>query len=275
MTSGVLLALGSALVWGSADFCGGRASLRRNAIQVMAVAAVSGVAALTATAVALGEPLVGGAAALWSMLAGLAGSFGLVCLYRGLALGHAATAAPTAAVVAAAIPAVFAAVTQGAPARIQGLGFALALAGIWLVARSSPGVPASRASIRLGLLAGLGFGGFLVLIALVDEGAVFVPLAIARATMLAAGLAVLAARGTPMPSVGDPLALTAGVLDAGGNVLYLLARQHVRIDVAAVLSSLYPVSTVVLAFVLSREPVTRMQWSGAVVCLVAVSLIAA
>lgn len=275
MTLGVLLALGSALVWGSGDFCGGRASLRRDSVQVMAVAAVSGVAVLIAAAAVFGEPFVDARGAAWATSAGLAGSFGLVCLYRGLALGHAATAAPTAAVAAAAIPALFTAATHGLPDRLQALGFALALGGIWLVARSAPEVAASRESIRLGLLAGLGFGGFLVLIAQVNEHAVFVPLAIARATMLAAGLAVLSARQTPWPGLKDPMALVAGVLDAGGNVLYLFARQHVRLDVAAVLSSLYPVATVMLARLVSDEPVTRMQWVGAVVCLLAVSLIAA
>ena len=71
------------------------------------------------------------------------------------------------------------------------------------------------------------------------------------------------------------MALLAGVLDAGGNVLYLLARQHVRLDVAAVLSSLYPVATVLLARVVSDEPVSPTQWAGAAVCLAAVALIAA
>jgi drug/metabolite transporter (DMT)-like permease len=73
----------------------------------------------------------------------------------------------------------------------------------------------------------------------------------------------------------SPIALLAGVLDAGGNVLYMLARQHVRLDIAAVLSSLYPVATVALASIISREAVTRSQWMGAGACLLAVLLITA
>ena len=73
----------------------------------------------------------------------------------------------------------------------------------------------------------------------------------------------------------NPIALVAGVLDAGGNVLFLFARQHTRLDIAAVLSSFYPVATVVLARVILHERVTAVQWLGAVVCLVAVALITA
>ena len=82
--------------------------------------------------------------------------------------------------------------------------------------------------------------------------------------------------GRPFPALtSNPIGLLAGLLDAGGNALYLLARQHVRLDIAAVLSSLYPVSTVLLARAITREPVTRTQWAGAVVCVAAVALIAA
>jgi drug/metabolite transporter (DMT)-like permease len=153
-------------------------------------------------------------------------------------------------------------------------GFAAALVGIFLVARAAG--PGSRAGIRLGLVAGLGFGSFLVLIAQASSGAVYVPLAIARSVMFAASLVVLFARRMPVPSLGSsPLALLAGILDAGGTLLYLIAQQYVRLDIAAVLSSLYPAATVLLARAITREPVTRMQWAGAVVCVAAVALIAA
>jgi drug/metabolite transporter (DMT)-like permease len=73
--------------------------------------------------------------------------------------------------------------------------------------------------------------------------------------------------------VSNPVALLAGVLDAGGNILYMLARQFTRLDVAAVLSSLYPVATVVLARIVLKEQVSRGQWVGAGVCLAAIALI--
>jgi drug/metabolite transporter (DMT)-like permease len=85
---------------------------------------------------------------------------------------------------------------------------------------------------------------------------------------------LLLLRGVAVPALtANPVALLAGVLDAGGNVLFMFARQHTRLDVAAVLSSFYPVATVVLSRLILHERVTATQWLGAIVCLVAVALI--
>ena len=103
----------------------------------------------------------------------------------------------------------------------------------------------------------------------------FAPLAVARTVTLATAVVLMRLRKVALPSpVSNHLALVAGVLDAGGNVFFVLARQHTRLDVAAVLSSLYPVATVVLARIVWREPVTRLQWAGIGVCLLSVALMA-
>jgi drug/metabolite transporter (DMT)-like permease len=99
---------------------------------------------------------------------------------------------------------------------------------------------------------------------------------VTRAMTLVAAMAMLLARGVSVPALmSNPMALLAGVLDAGGNVLFLFARQHTRLDIAAVLSSFYPVATVVLARLILHERVTATQWIGAGVCLAAVALITA
>jgi drug/metabolite transporter (DMT)-like permease len=93
---------------------------------------------------------------------------------------------------------------------------------------------------------------------------------------LAAAMGLMLMRGVAVPALtANPVALVAGVLDAGGNVLFLFARQYTRLDIAAVLSSFYPVATVFLARVILRERVTALQWLGAGVCLLAVALITA
>jgi drug/metabolite transporter (DMT)-like permease len=270
----VSLALLSALVWGSGDFCGGRAATRHNGFQVLALSALAGVTLLAIASVGFGEHIPGGRALLWSAGAGVAGALGIVALYSGLAAGSSATVAPLAAVIAAATPVVFAAVAEGIPRPVQMAGFSLALAGIWLVSTTAGDADASRAGMRLGGLAGLGFGGFLVLIAQVPQDSVFVPLLVARAVMLGVAVIVLTVRLTPVfPSRPHPVAFLAGLLDAAGNVLYLLAEHLVRVDVAGVLSSLYPVATVLLSRTILRERVTTSQWIGAAVCLAAVVLI--
>lgn len=276
MSLGVVLALCSACVWGSGDFCGGRASTRMDAFQVLCLSSLSGIVMLIVLAFAAGEAVHADRGMAWAAAAGVCTAVGIASLYRGLSIGNAATVAPMAAVTAALLPVVYGAAIAGLPGRLQMAGFGAALVGIFLVARAAPQGPGSRAGVRLGLLAGLGFGSFLVLIAQGTPGAVYVPLAVARSVMFAASLLVLFARRMPVPSIkASPLALVAGMLDAGGTLLYLLAQQYVRLDIAAVLSSLYPAATVLLARAITREPVTRMQWLGAAVCVAAVALIAA
>lgn len=274
MTIGALLALCSAAVWGSGDYCGGRAATRSDPFQVLALAAASGIVLLVAVAFLASEPWTLSSDLLWAAVAGVSGSLGIVALYRGLAIGNAASVAPMASVVAAVIPVVYGAAVNGAPRTTQLLGFGLALIGIWLVASASPEHSGTRRGLWLGTLAGVGFGGFMILIAQVDVAAVYVPLVVARTMMLVTAVVTLGARRMPLATpASNPTALLAGVLDTGGNVLYLLARQHVRLDVAAVLSSLYPVATVALARLVGHETITRTQWMGALACLVAVLLI--
>jgi drug/metabolite transporter (DMT)-like permease len=271
---GVALALVSAMTWGCADFLGGWASRRASQFHVVALSAFSGIVMLVLLSVLTGEKVPASSSVAWAGAAGVAGVIGLASLYRGLAIGSAATVAPTAAVLTAAIPVLFGAVTAGLPRASQLAGFGCAVAGIWLVARPPVKHDAANTGLPHALLAGAGFGLFLVLLGQVPSTIVFAPLAIARMSMLLAALGIVISRRMPMPSIaGNPIALAAGLLDAGGNVFFMFARQNTRFDVAAVLSSLYPVATVLLARVVTKDPISRTQWIGVVICLVAVALI--
>lgn len=273
-TAGIVWALVSAATWGTADFVGGFATRRGHAFQVLAIAATSGVVMLIALAAAFNEPMPSPADVMWAASAGLCGALGIASLYRGLAVGSAAIVAPTAGVITAAIPVLFNAATAGWPGAPQVVGFVVAAIGIWLVAQGSGQAQSRTAGLVAAILAGIGFGLFLVFIAQVNQALVFAPLAIGRtATMLVAGALLAAARVPLPPRQVYPLALLAGVLDAGGNVFYLIARQDVRLDIAAVLSSFYPVATVALSRLVLHERVSPRQWAGAVACLVAVWLI--
>ena len=241
----------------------------------LALAALSGIAILLVAAALRGESLPSPASALWAMLAGVSGGLGLAALYRGLARGHAASVAPTAAVVGAVLPVAFSGLVEGLPGRTRLVGFALAFLGIWLVSQTiRQDIEVSRTSFALACLAGAGFGGFFIFIAQVERGLVFTPLIVTRCITLCVALVLLRIRRLPWgPLTPNPTALVAGVLDAGGNVFYLLAKQATRLDVAAVLSSLYPASTVLLSCILLKEKVTRTQWLGVAVCLAAIVFI--
>jgi len=273
---GVILALCSALVWGTGDFLGGRASTRLDAYQVLGISALSGTVMLIVLAVIGGESLVLDRAMAAAVAAGLSTALGIASLYRGLSVGNAAVVAPMAGVVAALLPVVYTMLTQGMPGRLQAAGFVVALVGIFLVARAAPTAPKGRSGMGLGLLAGIGFGGFLILIAHGPEGAVYVPLAVSRLVMLLVAIALMGIRRLRVVSpVASPMGILAGLCDAGGTAFYVLAQQHVRLDVAAVLSSFYPAATVALAWLVTHERVTALQWLGAGICAAAVALIAA
>lgn len=272
--TGISLALLSALVWGCGDFVGGVATRRGHQFQVLALSALSGVVVLILLAIAF-ETRPSASTVTWAAAAGFAGACGIVSLYQGLAAGGAAIVAPVAAVVTALIPVLFTAMAEGLPETPQLAGFVAAFVGIWLVTRGqgSERVPAS--SLKLALAAGTGFGVFLILIARVETGLVFGPLVVARMVMLATAVVFMLTRRVALPSpTSNPVALLAGVLDAGGNVFFVLARQHTRLDVAALLSSLYPVATVALARIVWNERITARQWIGVAVCLASIALVA-
>jgi drug/metabolite transporter (DMT)-like permease len=277
----VLLGLGSAATWGAGDFAGGLASRRGSVLAVLAVGQLAGVSLLAAVAIAAGEAAPPREGLLWSAAAGVAGAAGLAALYRGLAVGRMGIVAPVSAVLSAAIPVAAGALQEGLPPAAKLLGFALGLAGIWLVAGGGPAGDGARpAGLGLALLAGLGFGGYLVLMAKGAEGGAFWPLAASRGTSLAlavaAGAVALAAGRPPGPPARAalPLVLLSGVLDAAGNALFVLAARAGRLDVAAVLSSMYPATTVALAALVLRERVSARQRAGIAAVLGAIALIA-
>jgi drug/metabolite transporter (DMT)-like permease len=271
----VLLGLASAVSWGAGDFSGGLASRRAPVLGVLVLGQLAGTTLIAATALLLGEAAPPVGAVGWAVAAGASGAVGLGALYRGLAVGRMAVVAPVSAVLSAAIPVAWGMASEGLPPAPKLAGFALALAGIWLVARSEE-TGDGRAGLGLAVVAGCGFGGFLVLMHGASQGGTFWPLAAARGTSLALAVVVALARGRRwVPGrAAVPLVLLSGVLDAGGNAFFVLAARAGRLDVASVLSSMYPASTVLLAALLLRERVTRPQGAGIAAVLGAIALIA-
>ena len=272
---GISFALLSAAIWGSGDFSGGLAARKNGTFQVLVMTSMVGVVILVICGLIWGETLPAWCDIQWAALAGLTGAFGIAALFRALSLGCAATAAPTSAVITAIVPVLFAILTIGLPGWEKLLGFGLALLGIWLVARSPGGqTEDNRKGMLLALLAGLGFGSFFVLIAQVSADTLFYPLVASRTVSLGVALVMTALGRQKLPNpIQYPVALLSGILDTGGNVFYLLATQHTRLDVAAVLSSLYPAATVILSILILKERVSGWQWLGVACCLGAVMLI--
>ena len=272
-----LLGLLSAASWGAGDFTGGLACRRAPVLGVLVAGQAVSASLVALAALGAGEAAPPAWALGWAVGAGVAGGVGLGALFRGLAVGRMGVVAPVSAVLSAAIPVVVDALGEGLPPPAKLLGFGLAAAGVWLVAAVPAGASAPpRSGLGLALLAGLGFGAFLVLMHRAAAGGTWWPLAAARATTLGLALgAALALRRPPAPPrAALPVAALSGVFDAGGNACFVLASQAGRLDVAAVLSSLYPASTVALAALLLGERPTRRQGVGLAAVLAAIALIA-
>jgi drug/metabolite transporter (DMT)-like permease len=271
----VLLGLGSAIAWGAADFGGGWTGRRAPVMGIGIGVDAIGTVLMVALALAIRETVPGTATLLLAAAAGLCAVAGIVGLYTGLAVGRMGVVAPVTGLIAALLPVLVGFARQGQPGAEVAIGIGCALVAVVLVSRSRDG-SGRRSGIEFAIVGGVGLGLFNVAVGAFPEHAFAWPLAVIKATALVGTVAiVLVGRRpwrVPRPILA-PLAAVA-VLDLAGNGLYLLATQVGRLDVAATLSSLYPVTTVFLAIAVLHERVSRSHLAGIVMTAVAIVLIA-
>ena len=277
----VALGVAAALCWGCADFLGGIRTRRLTLATVLLASQLTGLLAV-ATVVALVRPEAPeGADVVPAVLAGLSQLVGIAALYRALAIGTMSVISPISASGAAAVPVIVALATGERPDAPQVAGIAAAFAGVFLATRvqgRAGSGTGGREALALSLVAALGFGGFYVgMNAAIDGADPFWSLLIARG---AAGVALLGALAAVRPAVGGerslmPALVLIGLLDIGANACFTLGADTGLLSIVAVLASLYPVATVVLARALLGERLGRVQAVGVTVALAGVALIAA
>jgi drug/metabolite transporter (DMT)-like permease len=267
----------SALAWGFADFGGGVASRRATLFGVVLVSQVAGLAVSIVLAILSSEPWPAPVDVAWSALSGVIGAAGVLALYGGLAVGRMGVVAPVAGVLGASVPVLAGIVLEGLPQPIVLAGIGLAIVAVVLVSRVAGGEGAGRSGIELGLVAGLCIGLFNVTISRVDESLVFGPVSIVRIVVivLVAAVILVARRPGSVPGRLLPAVAVIGILDMIGVAAFLFAEQTGPLAVASILSSLYPVTTVLLAAVVLRERVTRHHAVGIAAAAVAILLIGA
>ena len=208
---------------------------------------------------------------------------GLYAFYRALASGQMAVVAPLVAVIGAGVPAAVGIARGDQLSGLQVAGMACGLVAIVVVSwpgRVAPthGGPGVGRLLPLIVIGGLGFAGFFLAIheAMRVAGSTWWPLIGARgATVVLAAVVAIAVRPRREGVAAvAPLILGAGVADYGGNAFFLLASQGGALSVPVILSSLYPVTTVLLAAWLLHERLHRWQVAGIALALVGVGLIA-
>ncbi len=269
------LALVAAITYGLSDFVGGISGRRASVWSVAVVAGLAG-GLVTALAALLGPGSPTGENLLWGAIAGLGNGFGTGFLYRGLATGRMGVVSPVSGVTAAALPVVVGVASGERPAALVWAGILVALPAIWLVAREPGGTAPSGSGLVDGLVAGLGFGGMFAALAQVPESAGYWPLTLNQLVGIITIVGIATTLRNPwLPR--DPAAAggaVAGVLGGLATLGFLVATHHGFLAVTAVLTSLYPAGTVLLAALVLRERVHRSQGAGLALCAVSVVCVA-
>jgi drug/metabolite transporter (DMT)-like permease len=270
------LALLTSGLYGTADFFGGLATRRNNAVVVLFVGQTVGMIGLAVTL-----PLFGAVFA-WRDLgigagAGLIGLAGLALLYRGLAKGPMAVVAPLTAITAAVVPVGWDLVDGARPSTATSIGMVTGLVAIAVVSieldSTRPSVSAS--TVFEALAAGFGFGLFFVLISRTSPESAPWPVMGSRVVSVALLGLVVAARRLPLTHRRDRRVMVgSGLCDTGANITFLLALEYGSLAPVAVLSSLYPAATVIWARVVLGERIDRQRTIGLCAAVASVALIA-
>lgn len=277
----VILGLLAAVAYGASDFVAGLLSRRTSFLQVAVVAQL---VAMTTTLIALPFTTTHAppaSALAWGVAGGAGSAFGALALYRGLGAGRMAVVAPISGVIAAALPVLAGYLLGERPTNIAVAGIVLAIPAVWLVStvdtRTYGGEGATAAGVVDGVLAGLGFG--LLFLALARGGANTGLWPVASAHVVAGVIicAVAVISGTSLRPTSGVAAGAAGVgaLGAAATVLFFIATHHGLLALVAVLTSLYPAVTVLLARLTLGEHFGRLQTTGLAMATLAVVLIVA
>ena len=273
----IVLALMSAVVYGTGDWFGGRAARTQVSLVVAVVGQAVSLVLVGAVVIIAGTPSPAAPTWRWAAGAGVVGALGIVGLYHGLANGDVTVVAPVSAVVGAVLPAVVGIAGGERPGAVAIGGIVLAVVAVALIS-GALGTHQHNTPPRIVLLSvavGACFGTLFVMLDHTDSESGMWPLVIARFAsvpfLLAVG-AVLRARPV-RHRVSLLIAVTAGVFDMGANVLYLLAVRGGMLSIVAVVASLYPASTVALGVGIDKERIGRWQGVGLGAAAVAVVLV--
>jgi drug/metabolite transporter (DMT)-like permease len=275
----ILLGLGAALTYGAGDFLGGLATKRSNEYAVVVCSQVFGsTLLLAALPFFLDSPFTLEAFG-WGLGSGIGGGLGVLMLYRGLALGRMSIVAPTTGVIAAVVPVLAGLLLGERPGSLSLIGVVIALIAVSLVSASPDhaGQRHAYSGIREAIGAGVGFGAFFILLSLAGDDSGLWPLLGTRSASLGSvTLVALIAGRSLRPEPGSLLLIaSAGILDVAANLLYLSATRVGLLSLVAVLTSMYPGATVVLARFVLHERFHRLQLVGLAFSALGVALIAA
>ncbi|MCE7734031.1 MAG: DMT family transporter [Candidatus Heimdallarchaeota archaeon] len=282
----VVFSLSAALTWGISDFSGGVASKKLNVLYVLTLSQIIGLLSLLII-IGVTHETYERINLIWPILGGLFGGIGLISLYRGLAVGKMSIVAPVSAMISTSIPIIYSIFTEGLPEKIQILGFITAIVAIILFSLNSKesfdaDVPdfGEHTNLIYGVSAGVGFGLFFILLDQFETGSVYWPLSMLRISSIIVFIIIILMTKPQIrvkqskihPSKIWITIIIAGIGDTLGNIFFTFGVQRGRLDIAAVISSLFPLTTIFLAWVFYQESILRHQKIGIILALGSVVL---
>jgi drug/metabolite transporter (DMT)-like permease len=272
------LSLLSAATWGGSDFAGGWGARRASTLLITATGQVVSLAALLCICFAMRLPLPRSSYLVYAAIGGFEGALALAIFYRALAMGAMGLTAALTGLLTALIPVVFDLFHSGWPGALTSVGLVVGLAAIWMISQSHAAAETKTPvrALMLGSCAGIGFGAQLILFKMAAAGGLLWGLTSGRiAGSVAILLTVAVARPKGRLSGFWLAGIVSGTLDTIGNLFYMQASQIGRLDVAAVICSMYPAGTILLAGIVLRERPTAKQLAGMGLALAAVALLSA
>lgn len=274
----ILFGLIAAIAWGGSDFAGGLSSRKLGAILSVFFCEAIGLVILVIALLFSHETIPPSRMIIIAFFAGAIGTTGLLLLYRSIQTGKMSIATPVSGLVAAVLPVVVGLITDGSPGPVKISGFVFALSSVWLIsANNSEKISIFKqiSDLKLPILSGICFGLYFVFINLVSHEATFWPMVISRSggTLLMLSFVVFRRIKIKPPSGMIWLILINSILDITGNGAFIIAGQFGRLDIASILGSLYPGGTVLLAWFLLKEKISRTQGFGILAALTAIGLL--
>ncbi|NYF79233.1 DMT family transporter [Granulicella arctica] len=289
MQGNILLALAAALMWGGGDFSGGMGVKTvggsvGGALRIVLMSHLTSFSILLTIALVHGTPFPHGAVLAWGLGSGVIAGLSLTAFYIALSRGAMGASAAVSGLLAAAIPAAVSIIVDGSPGLVKLAGFIVAGAAIWMIAagpdKPGAGKATGRGTMLLASLAGAGFGIYFVGLKMAGSSGPVWTMAMCRMGSLS--ICSLMLMGLLLKGGTDKVQVTwtavrwvllTALMDTSGNLLFVAATQAGRLDVAAVLASLYPATTILLAAWTLHERPTRRQGLGMLVAAAAVVMI--
>lgn len=280
----IILGFSASVVYGFADFFGGLATRKINALMVTLISGLSGLVFLLLISPWLGLKFET-SSIFWGTMAGLFAAVAVTALYASLAIGPIAILSPLGAIVSALVPMAFGLFFRGETFTTAGLlalvGIVIAVGLVGFVPGSDVRLPSMK-GLALGLLAGTSIGGILICIAQAPADSGLTPIVFLRGSSalimaIIIGLGWLIGRKAESPDATTKAwraTVLAGVLDASANTLFLTAMRFGELTIVAVLTALYPLGTIILARVFLKEKIAKVQLAGVLLALTCSALLA-